>query len=103
MGPKTRARRLSGQCEFLTHHHDFDFRRLDMRGLAAATARAATARRGTGHHLLDIRTALAAAQCNAKVDLKIFHGGGTGVEASLDLTVGNGFADADDHDENVKM
>ena len=71
--------------------------------LAAAATRATTARRGAGHHFLDIRSALAAAQRNAKVDLEIFHGGGTGVETSFDLTIGNGFADADDHGENVKM
>ncbi len=70
---------------------------------AASTARAAAAGRSTRHHFLDIRTALATAQRNTEVDLKIFHRGGTGVETSLDLAVGDGFANADDHDENVKM
>lgn len=94
--------RLRREREFLTHHHDFR-RRFHASGLAAATAGAATAWRGAAHHFLNIRTALAAAQRNAEVDLEIFHRGGAGVEASLDLTVGNGFTYADDHGENVKM
>jgi len=95
---------LRCQREFL---HDDDFRRGrrgDVAGgLAAATARAAAARRRTGHHFLNERTALAAAQGHAEVDLEIFHRSGASVETGLDLALGDGFADANDHDENVKM